>query len=272
MTTLLLAIRLIEFASRITTIIFVIAFFGVFARTANAEDTATQKGVAACPPGAIVLFDSGTEHQFVSMAGTAVDWPVENGAIVSTTGPSLMKNHIVSRLHFRNAQIHVEFLLPSASTGNSGIYIHGHYEMQIINSLGKSKLTESDMGALYGFAPPLANACFAPGCWQTYDILFRAPVRDSLDTIVEPGLISATLNGQKVQDSVRFGEPRSKYHPFRYDTTPYLKEILSRQRRTMTGPLFLQDHDSPVRFRNIWVLPLDNCAFMYDVNGAIEKK
>lgn len=272
MTALLLVIRLIEIASRITTIIFVIAFFGVFARPANAEDTATQKGIAACPPGAIVLFDGGMEHQFVSMAGTAANWPVENGAIVSTTGPSPMRNHLVSRLHFRNAQIHVEFLLPSASTGNSGIYVHGHYEMQIINSPDKNKPTASDMGALYGFAPPLVNACLEPGCWQTYDILFRAPVRDSRGTIIEPGSISASLNGQKVQDNVRFGEPRSEYHPFRYGTTPYLKEILSRQRCTMTGPLFLQDHDSPVRFRNIWVLPLDNCAFMYDVNGVIEKK
>ncbi len=234
--------------------------------------TQSVQVTAEFPHEAIVLFDGGADHLFVSMAGAEIDWPVEHGALVSTNGNRpANRNHIVSRLHFRDARIHFEFSLPPKPTGNSGIYIHGHYEeMQIINSLGKDKLTASDIGALYGFAPPLVDACLESGRWQTYDILFHAPVRDSQGTIVEAGSISATLNGQKVQDDVRFTQPRSPYHPFRYGTTPYLEKISQRQQKTKTGPLFLQDHGSPVRFRNIWVLPLDECAFLYDAEEAID--
>jgi hypothetical protein len=76
-------------------------------------------------------------------------------------------------------------------------------------------------------------------------------------------VITAWLNGQKVQDKTEFGEPRSTYHPYRYNTTPYLKKIWEKQKKTHVGPVFLQDHDSPVKFRNVWVRPLDDQAAMY---------
>ncbi len=216
------------------------------------------------PADAIVLFDGGENPLFVSMSGKAIDWPIKDGVLVSSPG-NTRSNHLVSKLHFRNARIHVEFMLPRESSGNSGIYVHGHYELQIINSAGKEKqlLTEGDMGSVYGFSPPLLNAARGPELWQTYDIEYHAPIRDSQGTITELGKLSAQLNGQQVQKELRFGEPRSVYHPFRYGTTKYLKPIAKRQKETMTGPLFLQDHDSPVRFRNIWVQPLDDQAYLY---------
>lgn len=120
-----------------------------------------------------------------------------------------------------------------------------------------------DMGAIYGFSKPLANACRAPGPWQVYDIRYRAPRCNADGQIVEDGSLTAYLNGVKVQDEARFGEPRSPWHPYRYRTMSYLTEIWERQQRTGVGPVFLQDHDSPVRFRNVWLRPLDDKAFLY---------
>lgn len=222
-----------------------------------------QSKLPAPPPrGATVLLDEKGRHSFLSMAGEKIDWPVEDGVAVPT--PRGNRNHIVSKLHFRDADIHVEFMLPEKGPGNSGVYIHGHYEVQIINSFGKEKVTQEDAGALYGFSPPLVNACRKPGEWQVLDIRYRAPRRDESGKITENGTVTVWFNGKKVQDGTRFGEPKSAFHPFRFGNTPYLNAIRDRQKKTMTGPVFLQDHGNPVKFRNVWVLPADEYAFTYD--------
>ena len=87
------------------------------------------------PKGAIVLFDGNRIIEFVNKAGKAIDWPVEDGSLVSSKGQR-RSNHLCSTWHFRDADIHVEFLLPQEGSGNSGIYIHGNYELQIMNSHG----------------------------------------------------------------------------------------------------------------------------------------
>lgn len=220
------------------------------------------------PKGAAVLLDDTGKHLFLSMAGEKTDWPVVDGMLVST--PKKNQNHIVSKLHFKDADIHVEFLLPEKGTGNSGVYLHGNYEIQILNSYGKEKLTQEDAGALYGFSPPLENACRKPGEWQVFDIRYRAPRRNEAGKIEQMGTVTVWYNGKKVQDGTEFGEPRSVYHPFRYGTTPYLEKIWDRQKKTMTGPVFLQDHGNPVKFRNVWVAPADDRAFLYD--PAVEPK
>ncbi len=230
----------------------------------GADDfTPQQVNLPVAPPAdAIVLFDGKGTNRFLSMAGTEIDWPVTDGALESTRGQG-RTNHLVSEVHFRDAEIHAEFILPAAGSGNSGLYIHGNYEFQIFNSAGKSTPGMGDIGALYGFAKPLVNACRQPGEWQVVDIRYRAPRRDDRGKITAEGVLTAWLNGRLVQDQTTFGEPRSKYHPFRYGTTPFLKQIWQRQKRTMVGPLFLQDHDSPVRFRNVWIRPLDGLATTY---------
>lgn len=214
------------------------------------------------PKGAIVLLDDKGKHSFLSMAGEKINWPMEDGVLVST--PKGNRNHIVSRLHFRDADIHVEFMLPDKGPGNSGVYIHGNYEVQILNSYGKKNPTQDDAGAVYGFSKPLVNACRKPGEWQVFDIRYRAPRRDEAGKIVEKGTVTVWFNGQKVQDGASFGEPKSVFHPFRFGTTPYLKKIWERQKKTMTGPVFLQDHNNPVKFRNVWVRPADDRAFLYE--------
>ena len=220
------------------------------------------------PEGAAVLFDGGNtaggaDHLFVSMAGGQINWPIEDGALVSTQAAGNI-NHLCSRLHFRDADIHVEFQLPDQGECNSGIYLHGNYELQILNSHQAQELTQQEMGSLYGFAAPLVNAARPPGEWQVYDIRYRAPRRDAAGKIEIEGSVVAYLNGQLVQDGTRFGEPRSTFHPFRHGTTDYLRTIYAEQKKTGMGPLFLQDHNAPVRFRNIWVRQLDDQFFLYE--------
>ena len=216
----------------------------------------------AVPPGATVLFDGSGATGFLSKTGEKINWPITDGQLVSTKGGQ-NSNHIVSSVHFRDAVIHVEFLLPAKGSGNSGVYIHGNYELQIIRSHDKKTLTQKDMGAVYGFAKPLVNAARKPGEWQVYDILYEAPRRDSKQKSVKQGSITAWLNGRLVQKNTRFGEPRSVYHPYRHQATPYLKAIFEKQKKTMTGPVFLQDHGHAVRFRNVWILPLDDESKIY---------
>lgn len=216
------------------------------------------------PEDAIVLFDGGETVRFVAMNGEEINWPIEDGALVSTRGGG-NQNHIVSTVHFRDADVHVEFLLPERGAGNSGVYLHGNYELQIHRPVDRpdGRLTQEDVGALYGFAAPLVAAGREPGEWQVYDIRYRAPRRNAEGEIVEEGVVSAWLNGQQVQKETTFGEPRSVYHPFRYGVTPYLETIHRRQLAESIGPVFLQDHGAAVRYRNVWIRPLDDVAGEY---------
>lgn len=209
------------------------------------------------PAGAVVLLDDDADPDgFTSMDGGPVDWRRVDGAIEVTT-TSRHANHILSREVFGDADLHAEFLVHPTAHGNSGLYIHGLYEMQIYDSFGTEPPTGQDAGSLYRFAPPLVNAARRPGEWQVYDIRFIAPKRDGQGAVVKPGSITAWLNGRKVQDGISFTDPRSPYTPYRHGVTDHLREVERRLMTTGRGPLFLQDHGSPTRFRNIWFVPLN---------------
>jgi len=218
------------------------------------------------PENAIILFDGDGICRFVNMEGDEHNWPIEDGAITSTRKDGKRSvNHICSTVHFRDADIHAEFMLPENGSGNSGVYIHGNYELQVIRTdPDKKKLDKGDAGAIYGFHPPLVNAAKGPGEWQVYDIRYTAPRRDESGKIVKEGSVTTWLNGKKTQDNAAFGEPRSTYHPFRYHTTDYLRKIYVRQNRTGVGPVFLQDHDNATKFRNVWIVPRDDLAGPYE--------
>ncbi|MFP6766173.1 MAG: DUF1080 domain-containing protein [Planctomycetaceae bacterium] len=214
--------------------------------TRNTPFTPNQFPLPVKPPAdAVVLSDGDTTSLFLSMAGTAPDWPGENGCLISSRGTG-RTNHLALQLHFHDAEIHVEFMVDPQGRGNSGLYIHGLYALQIFDSFGTENPVQEDQGALYGFARPPFNAPRKSGEWQVYDIRYLAPRRDRDENIIRQGSITAWLNGQLIHKQTRFGEPRSKYHPFRYGTTPYL-----------------QDHHSPTKFRNIWIRPLDQHGYLY---------
>jgi len=208
------------------------------------------------PPGAIVLFGDGSEGppKFAAMSGGPIDWKIEDGALVVTKSKG-HANHIHSTAVFRDADIHAEFMVDKAAKGNSGLYIHGLYEMQIYDSFGVEPPTDQDEGSLYRFAKPLVNASRPAGEWQVYDIRYTAPRRDAAGKVTTSGSITAWLNGKLVQDGIEFSEPRSPYIPYRHGVTDHLRQVKKRLDETGEGPLFLQDHGSPARFRNVWIVP-----------------
>jgi hypothetical protein len=228
---------------------------------------AEQLKIVATTPGkppsdAVMLFDGGSTDAFLNVKGTPCQWPVVDGAMLVKDG------FIVSKLHFRDAQLHCEFAVPDDGkkggwAGNSGVYIFGMYELQILNSYENPVDPKETVGAVYGISPPLVNAARKPGEWQFYDIFYTAPRRDGKGKVVEPGEITAMLNGVLVQHKVHFTESVSRWNPLVYQKTAYTDKILTSIRKTGCGPLFLQDHGSPVKFRNIWLRPLDDKAKLF---------
>ena len=217
-----------------------------------------QKKLPARPPaGAILLCgDDGTPAKFTGMDGGPLDWEVRDGSLVvrATAGRA---NHAVSSVMFRDADIHVEFMVDEAAGGNSGLYLHGLYELQIADTAGVAAPTDADQGGLYRFARPACNAALPAGQWQVYDVRFIAPRRDAAGSVVTPGRLTAWLNGFLVHNGTSFTEPRSPYVPFRHGVTDHMRQVKRRLDEHGAGPLVLQDHGSPTRFRNLWIRPLD---------------
>jgi hypothetical protein len=150
---------------------------------------------------------------------------------------------------YQDFNMHLEFWLPLESDhqgqarANSGIYIHGLYELQILDSSAVEYPTAQDCGALYKQVPPLMNACKGPLVWQTYDIEFRAPRVDQNNRVMIPGEITAWLNGELVLNQVPITKPTG---------------AAGRLPQRGVGPIRLQDHQSPVRFRNVVITPRFN--------------
>jgi len=181
-----------------------------------------------------------------------------------------------TRLHFADAQIHVEFQVPETSrkgpgAGNSGLYLHGLFEQQILDSYENPTRAKDLVGAIYGIRPPLVNAARPPGPWQSYDVIFTAPHRKEQGEPVEPGSITTLLNGVLVQHQVPITRRVSQYAPLYFRTTDYSDRIRQSLLETGRGPMQLQDHDNPVRFRNIWIRPLDDRAVIWHADGRIEQ-
>jgi hypothetical protein len=193
------------------------------------------------PSDAIVLFDGKSLESWISKKGGPAPWKVENGhmEVVPKTG------NIQTKETFGDCQLHVEWSSPtqiagpSQKRGNSGIFLLGLYELQVLDCYDNPTYADGVTGGIYGQWPPLVNACIKPGLWQVYDILWEAP-KFKGDTLVRPAFITVFLNGIVVQNHTQLLGPTT----YR-DTLPY-------QAHPPEGPLMLQDHNDPVRFRNIW--------------------
>jgi hypothetical protein len=197
------------------------------------------------PPGAIVLFDGKDFRQWVKRNGKdEVKWALKDGAmeIVKGHGDIMTKETFGGRF-----KLHVEFRVPyepkaqGQARGNSGVYVQGRYEVQVLDSYGL-KSGKNDCGAIYGVAAPKVNACKAPTVWQSYDIEFTAPKFEN-GKKTEPARMTVRHNGVLIHDDV----------PIPVDnTTAGLGGDPSQP-----GPILLQDHGHPVQYRNIWLLPLN---------------
>jgi hypothetical protein len=220
------------------------------------------------PSDAVVIFAGEATDMLAGPDGGRCNWPVRDGALVCDPKGQQRQQGLWTLLHFHDAQIHVEFAVPKdkrrgGGAGNSGLYLHGLFEQQILNSFRNPTPPMQMVGAVYGIRPPLVNAARRPGSWQTYDIIFRAPRRDAGGKPVAAGSITTLLNGILIQEATPITKRVSKYTPLYFRTTPYAERIRKSLLECGSGPLQLQDHDNPVRFRNLWIRPLDDRAFVF---------
>jgi hypothetical protein len=201
--------------------------------------------VAVVPPpaGAVVLFDGTNLDQWVSTDGRSpADWTLVGGGAAQVRKGSIMTREKFDG-HFK---LHVEFRVPympratGQGRGNSGVYLQGRYEVQVLDSYGL-KSQDNDCGGIYKVAAPRVNACKAPTVWQSYHIDFRAPVFRS-GKKVQNARISVVQNGVPIHEDVAIPID---------NTVAGLGGDPSRP-----GPVMLQDHGNPVQYRNIWLLPL----------------
>jgi hypothetical protein len=190
------------------------------------------------PSDAVLLFGGKDLSQW-----QASDCKVEDGCIVAGNG--MLK----SKAEFGSAQIHVEWMTPAGfdgpwyNRGNNGVFLMGRFEIQIFDSFNEKIYPDGQAAAIYGQTPPLVNVTRPPGEWQTYDILFTAPMFEN-SQVVRPARVTLLHNGVLVQlDAEIHGETGHRIIP-EYKT------------QASRGPLGFGGHGCPVRFRNIWVRPL----------------
>ncbi len=196
------------------------------------------------PSDAIVLFD-GKSLSHWTFAGKkdkpAMNWKLSNGYMEVNPGAGDAR----TKESFGDMQLHLEWSSPTEISGdsqwraNSGVLLMGKYEIQVLDSYNNPTYADGQAGAVYGQYPPLVNAVRKPGEWNVYDIIWEAPKFNGKD-LVKPAFVSVILNGIVVQ---------------------HRKEVIGRMSHRVVGtyeaheaelPLGLQDHDVPVRYRNIW--------------------
>jgi hypothetical protein len=191
----------------------------------------------APPEDAVILFD-GTD---LSAWASGNEDGIEDGAIniIATGG-------LATKESFGDCQLHIEWKTPavadgnSMNWGNSGVFFHDQYELQVIESHDSLIYADGIAGAIYAQTPPLANASRKPGEWQTFDAIFLAPRMED-DEVVEPARMTVFWNSVLVQ-----------YHQEIFGDTEH-KQAQEYRAPRAEGPITLQQHGSAVRYRNIWV-------------------
>jgi hypothetical protein len=212
--------------------------------TESSQQTPGQR-----PSDAKVLFDGKDLSGWVSVKneGAPAAWKVENGYMEVAEG---RPGDIQTTEQLGDVQLHIEWATPSVvagnsqGRGNSGVFLMGRYEIQVLDCYDNPTYADGTAGAIYGEYPPLVNASRKPGEWQTYDIIWIAP-RFEGDKLVSPPYATIIHNGIVVQ-----------YHRELIGPTTHRK-VAEWVAHPSTGPLRLQDHGNPVRFRNIWYRSLD---------------
>ena len=198
------------------------------------------------PEDALILFDGNDLSQWTKEDGGPAEWKIVDGAMQVIPG----KGSIMTKQNFQDCRLHIEFNLPQPSAdsndqdrSNSGVYIQRRYEVQILDSFGLEPQING-CGAIYRLRAPDKNLCKPPGSWQTYDIFFRAArfegngenskkIEDARITVLHNGTV--IHNNVKITNKTGAGKPEGPE----------------------AAPILLQDHGSPVRFRNIWAVPLN---------------
>jgi hypothetical protein len=203
---------------------------------------------AKAPEGATILFD-GTEktlENWTATNGQPTQWKLVDGALESVR----RAGYIQSKQEFGSCRLHIEFASPAKpegtgqGRGNSGVFLMGQYEVQVLDSFENVTYPDGQCGALYGRGKPLVNASRPPGEWQTYDITFTRPIFDEEGKVTRKARFTVIHNGILIHDDVELSGGTGWAGP--HAATEYVKHADK-------GSLQLQDHGNPVRFRNIWI-------------------
>ncbi len=195
------------------------------------------------PDTAVVLFDGKDLNNWTKLDGGAPAWEVADGAMTVTAGAG----DIVSREQFTDFLLHLEFMTPDMpdatgqAKGNSGVFLQGRYEIQVLDSYGIDVPGMGDCGAIYNQCASLVNACKPPLEWQTYHVIFRAARVSESGEIEENARVTVLQNGIVIQNNVQI-----------LGTTGGATD----EDAAEPGALRLQDHGNSVKYRNIWVVPL----------------
>ena len=213
---------------------------------------ALAEPVALPPEDAVVLFDGSDLSAWVNVRGEDAHWTVADGVLTVDPGaiPYPPGGDIMTRDSFANFQLHLEFRTPAVvegegqGRGNSGIFLQGRYELQILDSYDNPTYSNGQLGSIYKQSPPLANPARRPGEWQTYDVIYTAPVWSESGTLLHPAYVTAMLNGVLVQNHFPIWGP-TEYKGLPVYPAPH-----------GAAPIKLQDHGNPTSFRNIWLRPL----------------
>lgn len=195
------------------------------------------------PEGATILFDGSSTDGFVMVDGKSpIAWNIMPNKALRVTKGGIKSKAMISE----PVRLHVEFRVPympkfkGQGRGNSGVYLQGRYEVQVLDSYGLES-QDNDCGGIYKVAKPLVNACKAPTVWQAYDIDFHPPVFEG-GKKVKPAQITVLHNGQVIHKDVVINIDNTVAGLGGDPSTP--------------GPLHLQDHGDPVEYRNIWMTRL----------------
>lgn len=197
-----------------------------------------ENGLLSPPPSdALVLFDG--QNMDAWEGGEA--WEIKDGYAITR------KRSINTKERFGDCQLHVEFATPDKvvgsgqGRGNSGIYLMGRYEVQVLDSWDNTTYFDGQCAALYKQSPPIVNACRGPGEWQEYDIIFKAPRFDEEGNVVSKATFTVLHNGILVQNNVEL-EGKTLW-----DAKPFYEKHAEKE------PISLQFHGNETRFRNIWI-------------------
>jgi hypothetical protein len=201
--------------------------------------------LSAAPSDAIVLVGPDSDLSAWQMTdGSAPTWMMRDGVL--ETGKGFLR----TKKEFTDFQLHVEFATPrevkgnGQQRGNSGVFLLGQFEIQVLDSYENPTYPDGQAAAMFGQYPPLVNASAAPGEWQTFDITFTAPRFTSGRILEKPAVVTVFHNGVLVHNATAFWGPTGykMIKPYTFDSA--------------RGPIGLQDHANPVRYRNVWIRPL----------------
>lgn len=208
----------------------------------------TSTAVISAPSDAIVLFDGKDLSKWKDKDGKAAQWVVKNGAFTVKKGTG----DITTIQEFNDFQLHIEWLIPvgitgtSQARGNSGIFLQGIYELQVLDNYNNRTYANGQAGSMYKQGPPLKNAMRPPGEWNVYDVIYTAPRFKEDSSLFSPARVTVLHNGVVIQNNTTIT-----------GHTPYIG--LPKYTFHGKGPIKLQDHgdpSEPISYRNIWIREL----------------